>query len=77
MIELPENVDSKFRYVLVVAKRAEQLIEGSQPKLRTRHAKSTRIAMDEINEGVVNWQPAPPELPEEEAAESELETETV
>jgi DNA-directed RNA polymerase omega subunit len=54
--QLPEGVDSKFRYVLLVAKRAEQLIQGSQPKLRTRHAKATRVAMEEINRDQVRWQ---------------------
>jgi DNA-directed RNA polymerase subunit K/omega len=42
--------------VLLVSKRAEQLIQGSQPKLRTRHSKATRVAMEEINKGAVRWQ---------------------
>ena len=46
MESIPEGVDSRFRYVLLVSKRAEQLIQGSQPKLKSRHAKPTRVAMD-------------------------------
>jgi len=57
---LPEGVDSKFRYVLLVSKRAEQLIQGAQPKARTRHAKPTRVAMEEIERNVIKWQLAPP-----------------
>ena len=53
---LPEGVDSKFRYVLLVSKRAEQLIQGAQPKTRPRHAKPTRIAMDEVANNAVKWQ---------------------
>ena len=53
---LPEGVDSRFRYVLLVAKRAEQLIQGSQPKQRSKHAKPTRVAMDEIDRNQVKWQ---------------------
>ena len=53
---LPEGVDSRFRYVLLVSKRAEQLIQGSQPKIKTRHAKPTRVAMEEIKENQVKWQ---------------------
>lgn len=53
---LPEGVDSKFRYVLLVSKRAEQLIQGAQPKIKPRHAKPTRIAMDEVEKNVVKWQ---------------------
>jgi DNA-directed RNA polymerase omega subunit len=57
---LPEGVDSKFRYVLLVSKRAEQLIQGSQPKTRSRFAKPTRIAMEEIDKNQVKWQLTPP-----------------
>ncbi|MGZ5477510.1 MAG: DNA-directed RNA polymerase subunit omega [Thermoanaerobaculia bacterium] len=53
---LPEGVDSKFRYVLLVSKRAEQLIQGAQPKLKTKHAKPTRVAMEEIAQNQVKWQ---------------------
>jgi DNA-directed RNA polymerase omega subunit len=57
---LPEGVDSKFRYVLLVSKRAEQLIHGAQPKLKTRHAKPTRVAMEEIAQDQIKWQLTPP-----------------
>jgi len=53
---LPEGVDSRFRYVLLVSKRAEQLIQGAQPKTKPRHAKPTRIAMDEVERNAVKWQ---------------------
>ena len=43
---LPEGVDSKFRYVLLVSRRAEQLIQGSAPKAKSKHAKPTRVAME-------------------------------
>ena len=57
---LPEGVDSRFRYVLLVSKRAEQLIQGSQPKLKSRHAKPTRVAMDEVAADAIKWQLEPP-----------------
>ena len=57
---LPEGVDSRFRYVLLVSKRAEQLIQGSQPKVKSRHAKPTRVAMEEIRENTVKWQMTQP-----------------
>ncbi|HEV7240381.1 MAG TPA: DNA-directed RNA polymerase subunit omega [Thermoanaerobaculia bacterium] len=53
---LPDGVDSKFRYVLLVSKRAEQLIQGAQPKTKPRHAKPTRIAMEEVERNAVKWQ---------------------
>ena len=53
---LPEGVDSRFRYVLLVSKRAEQLIQGAQAKLKTKHAKPTRVAMEEIEKNQIKWQ---------------------
>lgn len=57
---LPENIDSKFRYVLLVSKRAEQLIQGAQARTRSKHAKPTRIAMEEVEKNQVKWQMTAP-----------------
>lgn len=57
---LPEGIDSKFRYVLLVSKRAEQLIQGAQPRTRSRHFKPTRVAMEEVEKNQVKWQLTPP-----------------
>jgi DNA-directed RNA polymerase omega subunit len=59
--DIPANIDSRFRYVLLIAKRAEQLIQGASPKIRSRFAKPTRIAMDEVHQDVINWRAAPPD----------------
>ena len=67
---LPEGVDSRFRYVLLVSKRAEQLIQGSQAKVKTKHAKPTRVAMEEIEKNQVKWQLTAP-VEEETALTSE------
>ena len=53
---LPEGIDSKFRYVLLVSKRAEQLIQGAQPRTKSKHAKPTRVAMEEVERNQVKWQ---------------------
>ena len=60
MEEFPEGVDSRFRYVLLVSKRAEQLIQGSHAKLKSRHTKPTRVAMDEVAANAIKWQLEPP-----------------
>jgi DNA-directed RNA polymerase omega subunit len=57
---LPEGIDSKFRYVLLVSKRAEQLIQGAQAKIKSRHAKPTRVAMEEIARDQIKWAMTPP-----------------
>ena len=57
---LPEGIDSKFRYVLLVSKRAEQLIQGAMPRIKSKHAKPTRVAMEEVGRNTVKWQLTPP-----------------
>jgi DNA-directed RNA polymerase omega subunit len=57
---LPEGIDSKFRYVILISKRAEQLIQNPTPKFRLKNRKATRVALAEINEGSVKWQLEPP-----------------
>ena len=57
---LPEGIDSKFRYVLLVSKRAEQLIQGAMPRIKSRFAKPTRVAMEEVARDTVKWQMTPP-----------------
>lgn len=57
---LPEGIDSKFRYVLLVSKRAEQLIQGAQARTKSRYTKPTRVAMEEIEKNQIKWQLTPP-----------------
>jgi DNA-directed RNA polymerase omega subunit len=50
-----ERFDSKFRFVLLASARAEQVIRGAHPKLEGIGKKPTRIAMEEIKRGLVEW----------------------
>jgi DNA-directed RNA polymerase omega subunit len=53
---MPEGVDSKFRLVLLIARRAEQLMRGARPKIETeRSMKPTRLAAQEFQEDQVRW----------------------
>lgn len=61
MERLPEKIDSKFRYVLLAAQRAEQMMRGAQPRIDRPGAKQTRLAMQEILEDAVSWDYGPPE----------------
>ena len=55
MIELPENFDSVFRYIVVVSQRAEQLVTGAKARAETRHGKHTLQAKAEVDAGLVPW----------------------
>ena len=71
MDKMPDKIDSKFRFVLLSAHRAEQMIRGSRPKLDGGQGKPSRIAMQEIVNDLVTWEygPAPVEAVEEEQLE--------
>lgn len=67
-----EQFDSKFRFVLLASSRAEQLVRGARPKLETTTRKPTRIAMEELKQGLVEWGYGLP--PEAEAGEAAAAT---
>ncbi|HSF38365.1 MAG TPA: DNA-directed RNA polymerase subunit omega [Thermoanaerobaculia bacterium] len=70
----PNNVDSKFRLVLVAANRAEQLMRGARPKVEAGKRKPTRVALEEVDQHLVDWGYGPPPAPEPEPAEAEEQT---
>lgn len=50
------EIDSKFRYIIVAAKRTRQLQGGSTPLVKGRSRKFTRIAQEEVAAGMVNFE---------------------
>lgn len=72
-------LDSKFRFILLAAHRAEQVMRGARPKMDYGTPKIAKGAMNEVKQGLVEWDygPAPvPEVPEEaEAGEEAAEAE--
>lgn len=52
-MEIPQNLDSKFRFILVAAKRARQLQSGSKALIQTPIRKPTRVAQLEVGAGLV------------------------
>lgn len=53
---IPEKMDSKFRFVLVSAQRAEQLMRGARTHVDATGLKSTRVAQEEVRRGMVSWE---------------------
>ena len=50
------QIDSKFRYIIVAAKRTRQLQGGSTPLVQGLSKKFTRIAQEEVAAGKVNFE---------------------
>jgi DNA-directed RNA polymerase subunit omega len=66
-----DGFDSKYRYVLVAARRARQIQNGAPPVVEPHSHKACRIAEEEINAGKVKWSiPAASAAPVEEPADT-------
>jgi DNA-directed RNA polymerase omega subunit len=65
-----EAPDSKFAYVVVVSRRARQLMIGARPLVENPHSrKNTRIAEEELRAGVLEFEA--PVQPNAETADAE------
>ncbi|HEX3142537.1 MAG TPA: DNA-directed RNA polymerase subunit omega [Pyrinomonadaceae bacterium] len=52
---VPQEIDSKYRLIILAAKRSKQLQRGARPRIdidATKH-KPTRIALEEVIQGTV------------------------
>ncbi len=58
-MNLPQGAESKFRFILIAARRARQLQAGAKPLVQTPSKKVTKIAMQEVEAGLI-----PVETPE-------------
>ena len=63
------GIDSNFRYVVMAARRARQLQNGSQPLIDSRSNKACRVAQEEIAAGKVTAAPPRVELLDDGIAE--------
>lgn len=54
MYKLPEDLESKYRFVTLASKRAEQLQAGAAAKVEMPHRKATVIAQKEVAHGLVD-----------------------
>ena len=52
-MEIPHGIDSKFRYILVAAKRAHQLHGGAKARVQSGSQKVIVIAQREVCAGLV------------------------
>jgi len=72
-MNLVEGFDSNYRYVLVAARRARQLLSGARPQIDTTTRKPCKVAMEEISAGKVKWNTPEASRSAAEVAEDVLE----
>jgi DNA-directed RNA polymerase omega subunit len=50
-----KEAESKFRFVILAAKRAKQLLKGAKPKIKTGSRNLIRVAQEEIHRGLIDY----------------------
>ena len=70
MITIPDNIDSKYRFVILSALRARQIQGGSAPLLKETRHKATQVAQKEILQGLVKFR-----IPDREGDQQEEQQE--
>ena len=56
-VDWTTKTDSKYRLVLLAAKRSKQLQRGAKPRIYSSAKKTTRVALEEVRRGLVRYQP--------------------
>ena len=60
------EIDSKYRLVLLAARRSKQLQKGAKPRLQSAAKKPTRVALEEVQRGLIQYQQVvKPTIPDE------------
>jgi len=70
LITIPDNIDSKYRFVILSALRARQIQSGSVLLLKEARHKATQVAQKEILQGLVKFR-----IPDRDGNQQEEEQE--
>ena len=70
IIKIPKEFDSKFRFIVVAAERAKQILNGAPPKMKVESEKPAYVAIREVQENRVPYEIL---LEEREVGEEEEE----
>jgi len=63
------KIDSKYRFIILAAKRAKQLLKGAKPKIQGKSKSLIRIAQAEVRSGLIEYEIIPTrmdDIPERE-----------
>lgn len=55
-MDIPTSIDSKFRFILIAAKRTRQLQSGARPQVQSQAKKPMKIAQQEVISGLVPFE---------------------
>ena len=66
VLELLKHADSRYTLVVEAAKRGRQIVAGGQPLIEAKEMKPLKVAVEEINRGLLTY-----ERPVEEEEQTE------
>ncbi len=75
IIKIPDEFDSKFRFIIVAAERAKQLQNGAPPKVSVKSRKASYIAIREVEQNLVPFKILKLKSEEEQEEQEEQEEE--
>ena len=55
VLELLEHSESRYTLAVEASKRGRQLVSGAQPMVDTKEQKPLKIAVEEINRGLLGY----------------------
>ena len=67
VLELLEHADSRYTLVVEASKRGRQIVGGAQPLIDPKDMKPLKVAVEEINRGLITYD-RPAEDEEQEQA---------
>lgn len=56
IVDLADKADCRYTLVVVAAKRARQILDGSQPLIDAKDMKPLKQAVEEINRGLIGYE---------------------
>ena len=51
-----DQIDSKYRFVIIASKRAKELLKGAKARIKSRAKNPVRIAQQEVEMGLVDFE---------------------
>ncbi len=56
MQSIPDDIGSKYRFIIIAAQRAKQLQNNARPKIKIKSTKPAFIAMKEVEDGLISYE---------------------
>ncbi len=56
MQKIPEEIGSKYRFIIIAAERAKQLQNNAKAKVKTKSTKPAHVAMSEVEQGLISFE---------------------